>query len=64
MTKQNAIDSMCEGVKVTHHSFTDKEYITMKDGKVEDEDGYRLDWNEFWRFRVSKSFNEGWSVFD
>lgn len=62
MTKDEAIQAMKEGHKVTHRHFSDDEWITMKDGKIIDENGYKLYAVEFWFYRESDSFKTGWSI--
>jgi hypothetical protein len=63
MTKDEAISAMKEGKKVTHRHFTDKEWISMKDGRILTEDGYNHDAREFWSYRKDKAFEEDWELF-
>jgi len=53
---------MKNGHWVTHRYFSEDEHITYKDGKVMDENGYRFGIIDFWSDRVSKAFDEEWSI--
>lgn len=64
MTKQEAIIKMKQGEKLTHTHFTPDEFITMKDGKIIDENEYELDFNEFWKYRTHIEWEDGWLIFD
>ncbi len=64
MTKQEAIEAMMAGQKVTHRHFTSDEFITMKLGRIVDENGYSFNANQFWSFRTSESFNSDWKIFE
>lgn len=64
MTKQEAKQAIKEGKKVTHEYFTPGEFV-MKDpeeGVVVFEDGVRQVEREFWAFRATAEWNEGWEV--
>lgn len=50
MTRQEAISQMRNGVKVTHRYFSDNEWVTMQDGLIVTEEGYKVPPNEFWRW--------------
>lgn len=63
MTKQEAIEAMKAGKKVTHVYFTDEEWITMEGNVIIDENGYHFDPDLFWFDRKSEAFNTGWSEF-
>jgi len=63
MTKNEAIDAMKKGEKVTHRHFSDNEFITMKDGVIVDENGYRLNADEFWAYRTNNAFAEDWEIY-
>jgi len=63
MTKQEAIEAMQQGKKVTHYLFTDEEFIYMKNGEIHDENGYNLQ-SEFWMWRHSKEWLTGWSIYE
>ena len=63
MTKDEAIQAMLKGEKVTHTTFTDEEWITM-DGprEVKTEDGYTSNTALFWQHRNHPNFSKGWSI--
>ena len=66
MSKDEAIQSMREGNKVTHFLFTDDEFISLatpNDFAYTDEKGYRLPIGEFWQYRKSDVFQTGWELF-
>ena len=63
MTKQEAIQAMKKGVKVTHWLFTPNEYVFIHPEKnvLMDENNYELSWFEFWKYRENPNFETGWS---
>lgn len=61
MTKQEAIEQMKKGEKVTHTYFSDNEYIYQKGCIIYSEDGVRHE--EFWTLRNGLLFEDGWSIF-
>jgi hypothetical protein len=63
MTKAEAIEAMEAGKRVTHTYFTPEEWISMEDGKIVTEDGYKFDPDEFWMHRFDPIFNENWIIF-
>lgn len=65
MTKEEAIEAMKSGKRVTHEWFTANEWMTMNiDGKIELEDGVKCHPNEFWRWRTDSSWGNGYSLFE
>ena len=64
MNKQQAINLMREGKKITHYYFGKEEWMTMKDGMILLEDGVVCSENEFWIFRCTSGWNEGYSIYD
>jgi hypothetical protein len=64
MTKAEAMAAMREGKKVTHRWFSDNEWMSMQDGKVLTEEGYKHDQREFWRYRTDESWNDGYSLWE
>ena len=66
MTKQEAIEAMKAGKKVTHKWFTDNEFMTSDErGLVFTlEDGVKCNSFEFWLYRSDDSWNNNWSIFD
>lgn len=64
MTKEEAIQAMKEGKKLTHRYFTSKEWVTMKeDGSYLFEDGVSCSALEFWTLRGQEGFNIDWEIF-
>lgn len=65
MTKQEAIQLMQEGKKLTHFLFTDEEWITMPDPFIiKTEDGYIRRSDEFWKYRKGDNWEEGWKIYE
>ena len=65
MTKQEAIQAMNEGKKVTHQHFTDDEWMKLAaPGLYEFEDGYEWPSLSFWEDRKDDSWETGWSIFE
>ncbi len=64
MSKDEAIQAMKEGKKVTHRFFTPTEFITMRSGHIVDELGYHLNAKQFWSFREHESFETDWSIYE
>jgi hypothetical protein len=62
MTKQEAIQAMQQGKKVTHQYFTPDEWMTMEDGLIILEDGVRCKPFEFWQWRNSEKWEDGYSM--
>lgn len=63
MTKQEAIQEMNKGVKITHWLFTPNEYVYIHpiEKVLMDENDYVLSWLEFWKYRENPNFEDGWS---
>lgn len=66
MTKQEAIEQMKQGKKLTHKHFTSNEFITSdKSGLYYTfEDGVRCFFPEFWKWRVTESWEKDWELFE
>ena len=64
MTKQEALEAISNGCKVTHNLFTPEEYIAKSDDNLHylDEDNYKLSIKNFWDNRTRDYWNEGWSI--
>lgn len=62
MTKQEAIDAMKQGKKVTHKNFTKNEWMTMEGWKMIFEDGNVCHSEEFWRWRTGVVWLDGYSI--
>ncbi len=64
MTRQEAIQAMIDGKRVTHRHFTSDEWITInKQGKFQFEDGVECSASEFWSHRTSEDWNTDWEIF-
>ena len=63
MNKEEAIKAMQEGKKITHTSFTDEEWMTMKDGKILTEEGYLHPWVDFWYWRQEPIWEKNYSLY-
>ena len=64
MNKEQAIDAIRAGFKVTHRHFTPDEW--MKDGTVgyEFDDGCKRTEEQFWFDRDDDSWLDGWSIYE
>ena len=63
MTKQEAIEAMKAGAKLTHPSFMQHEWITMEGSRtVITEEGYAISDKEFWAYRTGEYFETGWFI--
>jgi hypothetical protein len=65
MSKDEAIEAMINGAKVTHQHFSPDEWITMEGNlTIITEEGYSCDSDEFWRYREGAGFDEDWSIWE
>ena len=66
MTRDEALQSMIDGNKVTHRFFEIHEYIYMKGQDIFTEEGYNMGnvWDEFWRMRNGKEWQTGWEIYN
>lgn len=64
MTKDEAILQMKLGKKMTHSTFTDREFITIENNMIVDECGYCFDIDDFFYYRQDDIFNSGWSEYN
>ena len=64
MEKNEAIQAMKDGKKVTHRYFSEGEWCkSSSDGKeIYTEDGYTHSASEFWSYRETEGFDNGWSI--
>lgn len=60
MSKDEAIEVMKLGAKVTHQYFSIDEWITMKKGLIVTEEGYAVNPEEFWSYRTDEYWETGW----
>jgi hypothetical protein len=64
MTRQEAIQALKEGKKVTHRHFNPDEYITYRDGRIRDEADNRLgSISDFMMFRQNPTFETDWEIY-
>lgn len=63
MNKQEAISALRQGKKLTHRSFTGKEWIQGEGLMLTTEDGYSVTIEEFMSYRSHSAFDDGWSLF-
>jgi hypothetical protein len=64
MTRDEIIQELIAGKKVTHDYFTDDEWLMMDGNMYLLEDGVKLSPEEFWKYRQSDSYDNGWSIFN
>ena len=67
MTKEEAIQAMKEGKKVTHRFFTDDEFVRQPKPEIDEyefEDGVVTSNILFWHFRKEEYWNDGWEIFN
>lgn len=62
MNKQDAINAMRKGKKVTHRFFADGEYITMEDNRIVDEAGNKFSPYNFWVVRRQEAWEKDWEI--
>jgi hypothetical protein len=65
MTKQEAIDAMMAGAKVSHRFFLSNEWITMEGTKtIIDEEGKAFSTIEFWKHRTTSEWQINWEIWN
>lgn len=64
LTKEDAIQALSEGKKVTHICFLENEYIYQDGNLYYDENGYSFTPELFWFDRRSDIFTMGWSIYE
>lgn len=64
MTKEEAIELMKKGEKITHHYFDSKEWMTMRGNRIILEDGCSCWAHEFWSDRNGFGWSDGYSIFE
>ena len=48
MNKSEAIEQMKEGRKITHHLFSKNEWMSIENGRIVTEDGYKHNPFTYW----------------
>lgn len=61
-TKEQAVEAMLKGEKMTHHLFSEGEWVTMHNGTIVTED--RISQPNFWEFRRDSVWLTGWIKFE
>jgi hypothetical protein len=64
MLKNEAIQAMHAGKKVTHRYFISDEWVTIDNGEILLEDGYRCSEEEFWDSRTTSFWDTDWEIFN
>ena len=64
MNKSEAINAMQHGKYLTHRFFGDDEFISMKEGYIVTEEGYKCTPSSFWNDRTDANWDEDWSIKD
>lgn len=60
MSKEEAIQAMKEGKKVTHRFFSSDEWMTIENGFLLLEDGVRISLEDFFNFRSDSLWDNGY----
>lgn len=63
MTRSQAIEAIENGYSITHHLFTDMEYVRYNNGVMEDESGNYIIKGEFWEYRSVNEWTTGWEIY-
>lgn len=62
MNKEQALQAMREGKKVTHTYFEEHEWMTIVGYKIQLEDNVVISIEEFFKYRDTEDWNEGYSI--
>lgn len=60
LSKEQAMQALKEGKKLTHDYMSAHEYVFFKDNYMRGEDDSRISWEIFWRDRQVDGWNRGW----
>lgn len=63
MNKVQAVKAMESGSNVYHRYFSKGEYIFLKNGEIESEDGYRISVKDFWHLRRNPIWQTDWNIY-
>jgi hypothetical protein len=63
MTKDQAIEAMNAGYRVTHRWFSPDEYIFIRNGILYDENDNYMHLPDFWDVRSTPDWQIDWSIF-
>ena len=64
MSKEEAIQAMKEGKKVTHRFFSSDESMTIENGFLLLEDGVRISLEDFFNFRSDSLWDNGYELYN
>ena len=64
MTKQEAIEAMERGEKVTHGQFNPEEWISIEGGEMTSDEGMVYKLESFFECRRSDIWDGGWSIWE
>lgn len=62
VNQYNAKMLLKQGYKIRHRFFSDNEFLKIENGILKDENDNHLNWKEYWSFRQSSNFQNGWSI--
>lgn len=62
LTKEEAIEAMQNGKRVSHKYFSSDEWMTMHGNRIILEDGCSCWADEFWADRTAAGWNDGYSI--
>ena len=63
MSKEEAIQAMKEGKKVTQRFFSSDEWMTIENGFLLLEDGVRISLEDFFNFRSDSLWDDGYELY-
>ncbi|MDR2274492.1 MAG: hypothetical protein LBF27_26535 [Sphingobacterium sp.] len=63
MNKEEALQFMKDGSKISHEYFQSHEWMTIRDGKILLEDGVKCSVEDFFAYRTSSDWEEGYCFF-
>lgn len=64
MVKADAILLMIKGTKITHRYFSENEWMVIEDDLIILEDWVQCTPHDFWEYRQSESWDDGYSVYE
>lgn len=64
MSKEEAIQTMKEGKKVTHRFFASDEWMTIENGNLLLEDGVHISLEDFFNFRSDSLWEDGYELYN
>jgi hypothetical protein len=64
MKLKAAFRAIQDGFALTHRYFTDNEFIKKSDIGYEFEDGTKCTEDEFWQYRSTAEWGDGWILYE